>query len=88
MRAHRRIFRHKAGKERWNEAWCGGGDGGVSDGESLICCGRGAQDEGAEADVVFLAYSVPPGDHFIKGQRAPSRLTPEQRAALREGHLS
>jgi len=89
MQAHRRIFRHKAGKESWKKAWFGGGDGDVSDGGSLICCEGEAKDEGTEADVVFLAYSVPPGDYFIMGQRAPlSRLTPEQRAALREGHLS
>jgi hypothetical protein len=66
----------------------GGGNGDVSDGGSLICCEGEAKDEGTDAEVVFLAYSVLPGDYFIMGQRAPlSRLTPEQRAALREGHL-
>lgn len=83
MQAHRRIFRRTAGKESWNEAWFGGGDGvvsggvvnggvvsggGVSDGgESLICCEGEARDEGIEADVVFPAYPVPPGDYFIMG---------------------
>lgn len=88
MRAHRRIFRHKAGKESWSEAWWfGGGDGvvgdgvvsggGVSDGgESLICCEGEARDERTEADVVFPAYSVPAGDYFIMGQQVLSRLTP------------
>ena len=55
-------------------------------GESLICCEEEARDEGTEADVVlFLAYSVPPGDYFIMGQQVLSRLDP---AALREGHLA
>ena len=73
-----------AGRERWNEAWFGGGDGvvvsggGVSDGgESLICCEGEARDERTEADVVVVpAYSVPAGDYFIMGQQALSRLTP------------
>ena len=83
MQAHRRIFQHMAGRERWNEAWFGGGDGvvvsggGVSDGgESLIFCEREAMDEGTEADAVFLACSVPAGDYFIMGRQTLSRLTP------------
>ena len=89
MQAHRRIFRHKAGKERWKKAWFGGSDDDGGDGGSLICYEGEAKDEGTKADVVFLAYSVLPGDYFIMGQRALlSSLTPEQHAALREGHLS
>lgn len=50
---------------------------GVRDGgESLIFCEGKARDERTEADVVFPAYSVPPGDYFIMGQQALSRLTP------------
>jgi hypothetical protein len=88
MQAHRRIFWRKAGKVSWNEAWFEGGVGVVvGDGESLICCGEEAKGERTEADVVFPAYSVPPEDYYIMGQRALSRLPLEKRAALREGHL-